>query len=339
VARWLALACALAACVVAALFVEHSIRYPDGGWDASAIWNLRARWLYGAPDRLRDVFSPDFPAQHPDYPLMLPGLIAHFWFALGSRTPVVPIAISFVFAAAGLVVLARATASRRGRVAGLGAALLLLGTPDFLTLAWNQYADLKLAGLLLVAVVLATDGRLAAAGLVAGLAAFTKNEGMAEGVALLVAVLVRGGPRAAGRFLLGALPPLALLAYFKLGWAPPNDLVARTSLLEAAGRAPGRIPLVARGFLAELVDFPHWGCALAAVALAWVVRWRRRERGHLAASFVALVLPVFFAVYLLTPWDPRLHLEVSLDRLLFQVWPAILFASALSLLPAERPAQ
>jgi hypothetical protein len=339
VARWLGVACALAATVVAALFVEHSIRYPDGGWDASAIWNLRARWLYAAPDRLHDVFSPEFPAQHPDYPLMLPGLIAHLWTAVGSWTPVVPIVVSAAFAAVAPLALGRAVATRGGKLAGLCAALLLLGTPDFLTLAWNQYADLKLAVLLLAAVVLATDERLAAAGLVAGLAAFTKNEGILEAVALLVAVLVRSGPRGAARFLLGAASPFALLLYFKLRWAPPNDLLARTSILDAVTRAPGRIPLVARGFLAEAVDFSHWGCALGAVALAWMARWPKRERGHLAVAFVALVLPIFFAVYLVTPWDPNLHLAVSLDRLLFQLWPAILFASALALLPAAQPAR
>jgi hypothetical protein len=339
VTRWLAPICATAASVVLALFIEHSIRYPDGGWDASAIWNLRARWLYGAPHRLDAVFSPLLPQQHPDYPLMLPGLVAHFWSALGSRTQLVPIAVSLAFAAGGLAALGRAIASRRGTVAALCAMLVLLGTPDFLTLAWNQYADLKLAMLLLVAVVLATEGRFVSAGLVAGLAAFTKNEGLPEALALLAAILIRAGPRPGIRFLAGALAPLALLADFKLRWAPPNDLLARTSLAEAARRAPGRLVLVGRGFLAQLVDFPRWGCALSAVAVVWVARWPRREHGHLAPLFVALALPMFFAVYLITPWDPGVHLEASLDRLLFHLWPTILFASAVALLPAEPPAR
>src|SRR5256712_6199342 len=40
-----------AACVVAAAaFVEHTLRFPDGGWDAWMIWNLRARFLARAAD-------------------------------------------------------------------------------------------------------------------------------------------------------------------------------------------------------------------------------------------------------------------------------------------------
>ena len=76
--------------------------------------------------------------------------------------------------------------------------------------------------LLLVAVVLATEGRFVSAGLVAGLAAFTKNEGLPEALGLLAAILIRAGPRPGMRFLAGALAPLALLADFKLRWRPPT---------------------------------------------------------------------------------------------------------------------
>jgi len=48
---------------------------------------------------------------------------------------------------------------------------------------------------------------------------------------------------------------------------------------------------------------------------------------------------MFFAVYLITPWDPGVDLETSLDRLLFHLWPTILLASAVALLPAEPPAR
>jgi hypothetical protein len=333
--RWLLAAIAVAGAVVAALFVEHSIRYPDGGWDARAIWNLRARMLYGAPDRLTDVFPRDIPEQHPDYPLLLPGLVAHLWFAAGARTPLVPIGVSAAFAVAGIAVLYREVARERGKAIGLCAALLLLGTPDFLILAWNQYADLKVAMLLLVAMVLASEGRHATAGLVAGLAAYTKNEGLVEVGALLIAIAARAGLRQAARFVSGALAPLALLAYFKLRWAPPNDLLASTSVAAAASRAPRRGGLVLQGFLAQLTDFPHWGCALPVVAVAWVARWRSRERGRIAPLFVALTLASFFAIYLVTPRGAQYHLESSLDRLIFQLWPTMLYASALSLFPAE----
>jgi hypothetical protein len=331
--RWLVVACALAALVVTALFVEHSIRYPDGGWDAVAIWNLRARALAGAPHRLADVFTNELPRQHPDYPLLLPGLVAHGWLALGTRSEAVPIAVSFLFAAAGALALGCAVRDRRGPALGLCAALLLLGTPEFLLLAWNQYADLKLAMLLLVAVVLASGGRFLAAGLVAGLCAYTKNEGLLELAALLLATLFVSGWRPALRFVAGAALPLALLAYFKLRWAPPNDLVADARIGDLVRYVPGRIPIVLRGFAGQLADFAAWGCALPFALACWIAGWRRRER-TLAGVFVALALAALFFIYLATPRDPVEHMRASLDRLLFQLWPSIIYATVIALAPA-----
>lgn len=307
--------------VMAALFVEHSIRYPEGGWDAVAIWNVRARAIFGAPGNLAQVFSPDVGATHPDYPLLLPGLVAHGWFALGHRTALAPIAVSFLFAAGGVGALCAAVREKRGPAFALAAALLLLGTPDLLALAWNQYADLKLAMLLLLAVVLASDERYLLAGLAAGLAAYTKNEGLIECIALLAAIAAADGPKAAARFLAGAAAPLALLLYFKLRWAPANDFASGSRFV------PWRALAIARGYALEIANFEHWGLSLAAVALLWIFRARSRSAG---ALFVALMLLGFFAMYLFIPGEPRERMRDSIDRLLFQIWPALIYVTALA---------
>jgi hypothetical protein len=326
-APWpLALAVGLAAVAVAALFVEHSIRYPDGGWDARAIWNLRARSLFAAPRELPLSFAPDFP--HADYPPLLPALVAHGWFALGRRWEPVPIVLSALFALGGTAALSRSVATLRGKTAACAAVLLLLGTPDFLILAWNQYADLKLAMLLLAAAALATEGRYAAAGLASGLAALTKNEGLVEAALLLGVVCWRAGPRALSRMLAGAALPLAFLLWFKLNLAPRNDLAERFVLERALRTAPLRIFPVIRAFALQAVDFELWGAALFAVAAGWLWRFRRREPALVAAPFAALCLLLYFVIFLFTPQELAWHVRTSLDRLLFQAWPLLLYASA-----------
>ena len=42
-------------------------------------------------------------------------------------------------------------------------------------------------------------------------------------------------------------------------------------------------------------------------------------------------LPVIFGVYLATPWNPVEHMHSSLDRLLFQLWPSIIYATAVAI--------
>ena len=51
----------------------------------------------------------------------------------------------------------------------------------------------------------------------------------------------------------------------------------------------------------------------------------------MSALFVALMLGVWFAIFLATPLDPVEHMGNSLDRLLFQLWPSIIYATAVSL--------
>ncbi len=77
-----------------------------------------------------------------------------------------------------------------------------------------------------------SKGLLSLAGLTAGFAAWTKNEGMlfvfAAVVALTAATLFKRGfrnsVRTLGLFLIGLIPVLLVIFYFKARYAPPNDL-------------------------------------------------------------------------------------------------------------------
>jgi hypothetical protein len=351
----LLLACGLGLAVFALIFLEHSVRYPDGGWDASAIWNLRARALARAGSDLAQVFPPDEQVPHPDYPLLLPGLIAHAWSALGAEAIWVPPLVAALFCAALLALLPAALAASSGPRAGAFGLLLLLGTPALLTRAISQYADVPLAAYLLAAAALAARGLSATdterprllllAGLAASLGAWTKNEGLVS-LLLLAAVLAWPALRAperrrwrdAGTFLLGAVPVLLLLAWFKLRWAPTNDLVANTTTAGLAARLldPSRLAVIGWAFLQRLWRFGDWGLALPLVVLSWPVRWwqRRHEPTHPAQPAQTLLLRLsvllplaYAAIYLATPSELHTHLESSLDRLLLHWWPIALLSS------------
>ena len=87
------LAAAFMIALVAALYsaIMRTLAHPHGdGWDAFAIWNLHARFLFRGGPHWRDAFTPLLPWSHPDYPLLLPGAIAHFWTYLGHDDPRVP---------------------------------------------------------------------------------------------------------------------------------------------------------------------------------------------------------------------------------------------------------
>lgn len=231
-------------------FRAFSRAWPDGAWDAVAIWNSRARFLFRGYEEAPALIRRLEPTSHPHYPLLLPGAIAAQQGFAGGESPEIARATGLAFLA-GLGLLALAIAADSGRTAlGALAAAFLWSTPMVLKWGFAQVADVPLAYYFLGAVaVLAAQlrdrkgGRLppVLGGLFLGLVAWTKNEGM------LMALLVLGlgaawwllrrrsgagvggaedawGWRPLGAVALGAAPGLAAAFLFKGLWAPESGL-------------------------------------------------------------------------------------------------------------------
>lgn len=202
---------------------------PHGdGWDAFTIWNLHARFLFLGGAHWRDGFTALVGGSHPDYPLLLPAVTAHFWSLLGQDDARVPAIVGMVFTFATAGVLFAGLGTLRGRAAAMMAAIALFSTPFFIEQGADQYADIPLSFFFLATVVLlcffddhcpaerprddqpASDlqrsGRssqtapasssrlLVLAGLAAGFAAWMKNEGLLFLCAIVlarVAILIR----------------------------------------------------------------------------------------------------------------------------------------------------
>jgi hypothetical protein len=132
---------------------------------------------------------------------------------------------------------------------------------------------------------------------------------------------------------IGLLPPLAVIAFFKIHLATANDLLARQ---------PHQI-------VAHLADIGRWIYALEAyvkaafrignflipivlvLALYWyLVRFKvePRDRSALATVLLALGLTAAgeFAIYVALPGDEVWQINTSLERLLLQMWPSGLLA-------------
>jgi hypothetical protein len=340
---------AIAACVLAtAFFVEHTLRYPDGGWDAWAIWNLRARFLARAGPGFRAAFSPEILFwAHQDYPLLVPGIVAQAFQLVGSQPVWVSAAVSYFFAAATVAVLAAITAELRGAPWGALAALALLATPCFVGFAANQQADVPVGAFLLATTALVAAGiesrnrtYFAVAGLAASLAAWTKNEGTLYLLSLGFAVLAvawapwRERIRAAVSYSFAALPVLALLAYFKLTVARANDLFSDPSLarlLELSRWGELLVSLARRAVFFQ--TWALWLIAEIAVLALVVPRLRPRASARALGLSLALSFAVTLVVYLLQPHPLVWFFRASVDRVVIQLWPSVLLATVLAIVP------
>jgi len=325
-----------AGAVAVGIFVKRTLGAPDGGWDAWMIWNLRARWLLHAPS-FAEAFPAALPVTHPDYPILLPTLVALGWWVAGHESAAVPVAWAAVFALlyVGLTVLA--LARQRGWAWGLTAGTLLLSAPMFVWCSADQCADIPLGVFLLagaVAVIEASgeEGRRRAwlhmgAGLALSLAALTKNEGLVYLITGLAAVLLIGKGqrwRDALWLSLGALPGLMLLGWFKLRYAPPGEYGGSAALAMLVD--PARWLLVSVHVLRRFVYFQGWTLLLVLVPAGFWFGLRNQAQPGVRRVALGMLgaLGLLAASYLVTPYDAVWQIDNSFDRILLQCLATLL---------------
>ncbi|HEX7313131.1 MAG TPA: hypothetical protein VF297_04395 [Pyrinomonadaceae bacterium] len=333
-----------AGCILAAA-VAISAREPHGAGDASAIWNLIARFIYRGGSGWADALTHNLNWTHPDYPLLVPLSVARLWI-YGGETQFAPalLGILFLLGTLGLVVSSVSLLSTRTQ--GYLAGLVLLEPFFFFRTATFQYADTPLGFFLLAALVLLClydrapegFGLLALAGLMTGFAAWTKNEGLLILLAVVagrfVALAVSRGLRTYVRQLLyfaaGAVPVLLVVVYFKAAIAPANDLVAGQGARATAERLLdfSRYVLILKAVVNHFTGFRGWYAhpSYLLVVYAWLVGLKTERAGRVTlltlAAALGFILAGYFFIYVTTPRDLEWQLAFSLDRLLIQLWPS-----------------
>lgn len=324
--------------VAAVLALLHIRTSPFGsGLDAWAIWKLKARFLFEAPEQWRLIFSNELGFSHPDYPLFYPLAIVSGWAWEESVLAVWGVCAFFSVSTAML--LAASLAEDR-RAWPIGAAALLLATPHFNGMGASQYADSLIAYFFLAAGSLSSRAltysfaRTAVlAGALAGCGAFTKNEGVL-GLAVACALFVPR-PKLLFFFLVGALPWIAALAALKFEAGSFSEFF-RSAAMHVSDPA-SRSRLIAGHTLTAMLRESYWGWAWVFLCGTAMFRWRgflgpgARE----CAVFVLLIVAGYFTVYMITPHDLAWQLSNSADRLLLQLYPLCIYA----VFSATRPAR
>jgi hypothetical protein len=333
---------------------------PHGEWDAWAIWNQHARFLFrgGGSEAWRALLAVEW--SHPDYPLLLPASVARVWAYAGHESILGPALISTTLGMASVALVVTALGGRRAWAAGT----LMLGAHLFLTQAAAQCADVPLACFIVATLAVAFGGVLRTsnpesripnpesrvsnpesrvpaviAGATAAMAAWTKNEGLVFALLMLLVALIIAVHRRDGRQLLwaiaGATPVVIAIVWFKLALAPPSVLTEGLSLTVFTTRLfDVHRHLTVMTLMAEYMVrwSTRFGVAIfPLVGLAAVWMAFRSERVRAMAAVVGLMLLSYYFVYVLTPFDIPWHISTSFDRLLVQLWPSLVLTVFLGL--------
>jgi hypothetical protein len=328
------------------ILILVSLIAPHGDWDAWAIWNNRARFIFRSGSNWRDAFSPLINWSHPDYPLLLPLTVSRCWFYLGRESLAVPVLVAIGFSFSIIALLVSSLGAIKNKSQGYLGGILLLSTPSFLTHGASQYADLPLAFFILAAIIplyvydhspVKDKTGLMLGGLLAGFSAWTKNEGL---LFVLILCLLRVGRvffrpfsgrhwAEAAFFLSGLVPPLVILILFKTTLAPSNDLLSLTTwdLVTSHLTDPKRYLLIAKTFFTTLFFFGDGSLPLLPFLLIYALWVGRSSSLGGLWSFAPLFLQLlgYLLVFLLTPQDLQWHLGTSQGRLMLHLWPAFLW--------------
>jgi hypothetical protein len=336
--------------VAAASFSVPVIEYltnPHGQWDAWAIWNQKARFLYRAGDEWTAALA--IRLSQPGHPLLVSTSVARLWAYAGDEITLAPALLSGVFGATVLAVVMGTLSVSRTRAWVAGS---VLAAPfAFSHLVAAQTADLPVSMMVVASLAMlrqddprvwrdSTRARsaLLLAGLLAGLTAWTKNEGsvfLGASVLLVAWIALRHGHwRDSAWWAAGAAPVLAFVAWFKLivtgaaatVYGPTSSGAAVASLLSSERHA--RVmeemgPLfVSWGGPWARWSLPIMMCAATGLAFTPV---GRSGRGVLAV--VAVMLLGYYSAWLVTSMDLEWLVRTTQERLVMQVWPALVLAA------------
>jgi hypothetical protein len=173
------------------------------------------------------------------------------------------------------------------------------------------------------------------AGLFAGLAAWTKNEGLVliEGASLglALALLLNRRIADAGWWAAGLVLPLATVLWYKLVVAPvaPEYMPATETVASVTGRLldPDRLLAIASAAAGFLV---RWGSPVmpgvlvlvTAAALGAAVP-RRGVPSRYVLAALAIMVAGYAALWISAPFDAVWLVTTTFDRLMVQLWPTL----------------
>lgn len=302
--------------VLAVIYLGISALVPNGQFDAYAFWNTRARFIFYGHDAFH------YPGVvHPDYPILMPLVVALGYHLAGSTTTLVPIVLHL------LVFLGVLWCFRRE--------LWLVWLVGLVAIqyATYQFADLPLGLVFLLAAIAYFDQRELTSGILLGLGLHLKNEGALIAGAFLLIWILRER-RIPWRALTGIAPFVILLLIFKQWVGTPNDVMGASGVFDRLADTSRYWIILFFMFL----DLTHFGTG--AFIIFFVLLWFRNRRLHLSVPLLAILLVYagYFVIYTITPYEVVGHMASSHDRLVLQLFPTFVYAlAALTPKTAEQP--
>ena len=307
-----------------------------GAWDAWAQWDMHARFLLRPADWTM-MMDPSFAVTHNDYPLMLPGIVACYSKIFQENILLVSFAVSLLISllVAGLIYTEIAA---RNILAGVLALAAFVCSDFFVSRGVMQYADMLMALFFTATIVglyhyelTANNRYLAMAGFFMACAVWTKNEGavffLCTGLLYAKDFLRK---KNIAIVLASMSLPLAVWLVFKAFYSPPSDILHQQNEISWAQRfaEKDRYLLILDSFWRNLKE--HCPELLIAAGISMICMVLSRKWWNRKWAVLILTMLCCQASYIVSPYGLEWHLATSQDRLILQVFPAMVYVSGMT---------
>ena len=300
-----------------------------GDWDAIAIWNLHARYL-ADPENWQKLFqNADY--GHPDYPICLPATLAFFMRLFSSPgSYMIPFLFS-MFIAICVPVLIYGEIWVKSRSVAVVILALFVVEIFYIINSMSQNADLLLSFFFLNAIICGRYARennkyLVLSILFVGCCAWTKNEGVILGAIFLAFNTRLFFSKKVLKFTIAAmLVPALIVITFKVKCPVKNDIISEVNSNVAGYLFAKERYETVFGFFMEIIN-KRLAYTRLLVVLFLILCLAKRKLPGRDFGIVVTCAAAYFMIYILTPKDINWHLNTSAERLIFQLYPSLLFA-------------
>lgn len=328
-----------------AIFFKYFINNPLGSWDGFRIWNTKAEFLFLNNPLWKNVFTLPHFMSHNDYPMMLPSLTARLWNYTGIENPAANVTICLFFTFGLVYLLHQAIAYFKSEKTAIVTCSAFMILDIFLVNGAAQCADIPLAYMIFASIICLffffkknKYSYIILATIFASLSAWTKNEGVLFFAIFLITILSYFGVNKNYKNLIKtiiiAIIPISLLFAYKTLTHSANDLIAGFFAFKSYNyildfeRYWIIIKLLVKTFLQKF--------SLLFVLLLLSIKGFKIKKQNKTGFILSIIITVlticgYLCVYLLSPHDVYWLVNNSIDRLILQLLPTILFLYAINL--------
>jgi hypothetical protein len=309
-------------------FFDISVRWGD--WDAWAIWSQHAKFLADS-SFFENLFTQDIAWTHPDYPLMLPSIIAIFWKSLGFYSAYVPAVLAYLIAVSLVLTILSSFLEKKFELTGISIFLIMTCSSVLFPFATSQQADTFFAAFIVIPMVLLNHlpkdkfvFHLILIGFFTATCGWIKNEGLAFFIlfAFCFSLKYFRMKDFLKYFYLGTAFPLLVLFVFKFNYAPPSDLINGSNEYMSKIFDFSRYNLIYNYASNYIVE----NCQLLIYSMIAILIINYKYYSSFTFVVIFGLLVAYFFTYVTTPNDLSWHLTTSLYRLIHQVFPILLYS-------------